>query len=92
MCDGECSEYRDKDHQISGRWTLGEWQFSRCPRSYVTEDVEDWFIAYKMFKNGFLPNKGGWMQQSFKFIQIMSFIDSEITKHQQQMAVKNGGR
>lgn len=43
-------------------------------------------ISYKMFKNGFLPNEGGWLRQPNKFIQAMLFIDSEIDRERS----KNG--
>lgn len=83
-------EYREKDYPIPGRWQLGEWKFDRCPKCYVTENVQDWFIAYEMFKNGFLPNDGGWLKQSNKFIQVVTFLSTQIRAHEKQQAVKNG--
>lgn len=88
MCDGECSEYKDKDHQIEGRWKLGDWEFNRCPKSYVTENMDFWIKAFSMYKNGFLPDSGGWLRQTNKFTEVMAFIDAEISKHNQ--AVNNG--
>lgn len=67
-------------------------QFDRCPRTYLTQNMEEWIVAYKMFKNGFLPNAGGWLQQSSKFIQVMTFLEMEISNHEKEMAVKNGRR
>ena len=49
-----------------------------------------WITAYEMFKMGFLPNQGGWLNQSNKFIEVMQFINikiNEITKEK-----LNGGK
>lgn len=43
-----------------------------------------------MYKNGFLPNNNGWFSQPNKFIQMMTFIDQEIIRHQREMEEKNG--
>ena len=79
MCDHDCKEYRDKDHPIKGRWQINEWSFDRCPLVGIEQEYVDWIIAYKMFKSGFLPNNGGWLQQTNKFIQFMTYIDSEVS-------------
>jgi hypothetical protein len=43
-----------------------------------------------MYEKGFLPNGTGWMNQPNKFIEVMAFIDSELSKHQREMEQKNG--
>lgn len=43
-----------------------------------------------MFKNGFLPEQGGWINQSNKFIEIVNFIDNKINIHNKEMSDKNG--
>ena len=47
-------------------------------------------MAYKMFKNGFLPNSGGWLQQANKFNEVMQFIDNELELHKKEQEAKNG--
>lgn len=47
-------------------------------------------MAYKMFKAGFLPSNGGWLNQTNKYIEIMNFLDSEITKFNKEQEVNNG--
>lgn len=84
VCDLECKEYTTENHPIPGRWQLGDMQFDRCPKTYVTEDMTDWVIAYQMFKHGFLPNTGGWMNQCSKFTEIMFFMSSEMAKHERE--------
>lgn len=86
-CDPECSEYKDRDHPIKERWQINEHKFNRCPLSYVEASDYFWLVAYKMFKNGFLPNVGGWLNQGNKFIEAMIFIDEEVTKAKNE--VKN---
>lgn len=52
----------------------------------IPADTWYWVKAYQFFKNGMLPSDGGWMQQSNKFIDVMSFLDGEIEKHKKEMA------
>lgn len=90
VCDLECKEFTNKDHPIPGRWVLGEEEFDRCPRTYLTEDVTEWILGYRMFKNGFPPNDGGWIRWPSKYLEVMYFIDSEMAKHERQVQEKNG--
>jgi hypothetical protein len=41
-------------------------------------------MSYNIYKNGILPNAGGWLDQSYKYINIMTFIDAEIMNHQRE--------
>lgn len=86
-CDEECQEYTDKDHPLKKRWQIGEQFFRRCPISTIDKNVYLWITAYNLFKNGILPNAGGWLDQSTKFVDVICFIDSEIMKHNKE---KNG--
>lgn len=74
-CDAECEIYKDKDSPIPGHWQIREWKFQRCPLVYVDESIF-WFIrAHGFLQHGILPNEGGWLNQTNKFIQAMSYID-----------------
>jgi hypothetical protein len=33
-----------------------------------------------MYKNGFLPNQGGWLDQSTKLIDAFTIIDREVAR------------
>ena len=70
----------DKDSPIPGAWKLGEWEFERCPLKIVTNQSLDYIRAYIFFQNGYLPNSGGWLDQSVKFIDAMEVIETEISK------------
>lgn len=83
-CDDECQEYKDKDHPIKKRWQIGEYYFRRCPKSQINQEVYWWIKSYNLYKNGILPTNEGWLYQSSKFIDVMCFIESEITKHNKE--------
>jgi len=61
-------------------WKLGDWEFSRCPRSLVNIKSIEYLNAYIFFERGFLPNPGGWLDQPLKFIQAMKIIEAEVMK------------
>jgi hypothetical protein len=61
-------------------WKIGNWEFSRCPRSLVTINSVEYLNAYIFFEKGYLPNPGGWMHQPLKFIQAIKIIEREIIK------------
>lgn len=52
-----------------------EYQVTRCPALCIAE-IDDVLSAYNMYKNGFLPNEGGWLNQPVKFEQTMVLIGS----------------
>ncbi|MDD5108294.1 MAG: hypothetical protein PHC29_02110 [Candidatus Omnitrophica bacterium] len=68
------------DSNIPEMWKIGDWEFSRCPRGLVTIKSIEYLNAYIFFKEGFLPNPGGWLDQPLKFIQAMRLIAAEVIK------------
>ena len=48
----------------------------------------DYVRAYIFFQNGYLPNSGGWLDQSVKFIDAVEIIETEISKIREE-AEKN---
>lgn len=80
-CDAECSKYSNTDHPIKDRWTIDEYKFSRCPKIFVDDSVYYWIRTYNLFKNGILPNDGGWLRQANKFLEVMLFIDLKINEN-----------
>ena len=91
VCDLECKEYTNKNHPIPGRWQIDNWMFDRCPKTYITENVEYWMKAYGMFQTGRDPRSGGWFEQSNKYVEAMLFID-QLIKKQKQMEQNSNGR
>ena len=84
-CDEECKEFKDKDCYFD-KWTIADWKFRRCPKQYITENVDEWLLAYRMFKEGYLPNGGskGWLHEVNKFVKVMTFIESQVLMYQKQ--------
>ncbi len=70
----------EADSQIPGMWKIGDDEISRCPRGLVTIKTIEYLNAYIFFKQGFLPNPGGWLDQPLKFIQAMRVIEAEVMK------------
>ncbi len=64
-----------RDSLVPGAWELDGWKFSRCPKKVATRWSYEYIQAYNFYKGGFLPNKGGWMEQPVKFIAAVMFID-----------------
>jgi hypothetical protein len=65
-------------------WKIGDEEFSRCPRGLVTATSIEYLNAYIFFKQGFLPNPGGWLEQPLKFIQAMRVIEQEVIKSKEE--------
>ena len=82
-CDSDCKEYENTDCPYD-KWIIGELRFRRCPLKSQTESMSQWIRAYNMFKNGFLPNSDGWIKQSNKYIEVVSFIDSQVKLREKQ--------
>lgn len=80
--------YQDKDYPIPNRWVIGEYSYSRCPKSQVEPDIYWWIKAYDCYKNGVLPNVGGWLDQSNKYLEIMVFINNQISQHEREKCQK----
>jgi hypothetical protein len=49
---------------------------------YIGPAEEALLEAYAMYKNGYLPNAGGWMDQPTRFIESVFVIESYIKKLQ----------
>lgn len=68
----------EHDSPIEGAWLIGDYSFNRCPLKVINRQSVSYLEAYKLFKLGYLPNSGGWLQQSKKFLDAMLFIDGEV--------------
>jgi hypothetical protein len=56
------------------------YELTRCPLVHVTGGETDSMQAYLEYKNGFLPNDGGWLNQPMKFAQMINTIDKAIAR------------
>jgi hypothetical protein len=46
----------------------------------VTGESFEYIRAYNFYKNGFLPNAGGWLDQPAKLLDAFNIIDREAAK------------
>lgn len=74
----------------SKRRILEGFEINQCPLKYVTPIQLVQIEAYRQYKNGFLPEAGGWMAQTMKFIELMSFIDSTYEGMEQREREEHG--
>lgn len=51
-----------------------------CPNKYKTGAITEYIRAYFHYKNGYLPNAGGWYDQPMKFDAVVSLIDRLMDK------------
>ena len=69
------------ERETSYKWEVGNYVLTRCPVSSITDPQVFRFItAYNRYSKGFLPNSGGWLDQSHKFNCILDIIEGEISK------------
>jgi len=59
-------------------------EITKCPVKEITSQTRFYMQAYSMFKNGYLPNGNGYVNESFKYVEVMNFIDSKSAYLQEQ--------
>lgn len=76
----------EKDSPFLDAWKIPgqDWSVQRCPLKIVQENSWNYLEAYRFYKAGYLPNAGGWMDQSIKFLAVLNIISSEVNKHREE--------
>ena len=64
-------------------WELNGIQYKGCPFKITTTYSFNMLRAYMFYKNGYLPNQGGWLDQPAKFIDAVIVLDNEFNKSQE---------
>lgn len=52
----------------------------RCPSRALTKDTLSVLSFYSHYKNGFLPDSGGLLEQAATFLDAMNIIASAVTE------------
>ena len=52
--------------------------YFRCPLKIITKQTGEYVRFYNFFRDGYLPNAGGIMDQPGKFLDAMSIIESAV--------------
>ena len=64
-------------------------QFFSCPVKMMTKTTGRMLRMYKFFKDGFLPNCGGVLEQPQRFLDAIQIIDSELSEIEEKNRNKN---
>jgi len=79
-----CDEQLKKERGCFGEGTVPFYinteQHYRCPIKLVSGISWEYIRAYGFYKNNFLPNGKGWLDESDRYLDAMSIIRNEITK------------
>ena len=67
-----------KEYEIEGT------VLKRCPLRVLDERSVAMIEIYMSFKKGFLPNAGGWLDQTVRFSRAMSVIEDYSAKLQEE--------
>lgn len=98
-CDGDGKVYagcysclgQDPECQVceeTGMGTRGI-RISRCSNLCMTPDVRAMMNAFAMYRAGFLPVSGGWMDQAATFVQAMRLLES-LRAHHEEIEMERG--
>jgi len=74
----------EENSPIPGYWKFDDFETNRCPVRLVTKSSLMLIEAFLYFKQGFLPNAGGWMDQPAKLFEAFEVIEGESRKIQEK--------
>ena len=74
----------EKESPVQGRWKLDDWEFGRCPLKLVRLQSFEYIRAYNFYKEGYLPNPGGWAEQPVKLIEAIECIEKVVREGEKQ--------
>jgi hypothetical protein len=64
-------------------YRIEEYQVTHCPVKDIGGIEGSYLQAYFEYKNGFLPNDEGWLNQPMKFTQMINLVDKLMGKLQE---------
>jgi hypothetical protein len=68
------------EYEVPGQeiWEINGQQYRGCPFKIVTRQSANFLRAFQFYRNGYLPNTGGWIDQSAKLIDAFEVIEKEL--------------
>jgi len=68
------------EYEVPGQevWEIGGIQYRGCPFKIVTRQSANFLRAFQFFRQGYLPNAGGWIDQSAKMLDAFELIEKEL--------------
>ncbi len=81
-----CSSYSNSQRKMYGcdgtpstiTFDLGGYVVKGCPYRNIKRSYKIFFTAYSRYEKGYLPNAGGWMDQSAKFNDVIDLIEAQL--------------
>jgi len=89
-CDDEMRRQRGHDREGIVPFLVDKKRIFRCPLTQITAQSYEFIKAYSFYEKGFLPNAGGWLDQSNKFVQGILVLDNTFNKIRNKELDKNG--
>ena len=56
------------------------YEINKCPMKYAGEKEFGLIAAYGHYKNRFLPNPGGWLEQPAIFVEAVEIIEAVVER------------
>ena len=68
------------EFEIPGQeaWEINGEQYKGCPFKIVTRQSANFLRAFNFYRQGYLPNQGGWIEQSAKMLDAFEAIEKEL--------------
>lgn len=63
----------------------------RCPASFNTPEIAEFFMAYSLLESGILPAAGGWTDQSATFVAAVGVVNGERHGEIERQKAAQGG-
>ena len=59
-------------------WEINGEEYRGCPFKIVTRQSANFIRAFNFYRLGYLPNTGGWIEQSAKLLDAFEVIEKEL--------------
>ena len=64
-------------------WDIEGTKVKRCPQTLVKAETYKFLQAYSWYSKGFLPLRGGMLNQTNRFLNAINIIGNEIAESEQ---------
>lgn len=93
-CDEKLREERGHDKEGIIPFMVDGKRVFRCPLTFITPLSWEYIKAFYFYKNGYLPNGKGWLDESSKFTQAMMSLSNIFNKAEKEETerLKSGTR
>ena len=68
----------------SSPYLYGDEKIWKCPLTFYNEEIAQAVVLYGAYKNGFLPDQGGILDQTARFSDYMELIGEHVKEREEQ--------